>query len=235
MRPWLRQVLLAARPLRRAGHANPAAGEGTVIFHAVTGRAIRLLKLMSVAGSAVACTATGAALAAQSLGTLGDDDLSVASLAAASSVSVASTLAITRMFGPFVTRITLLPPGSGAAVRASKSGLPRFDAMLAAPKAGPVRAARPLLSGQVTNDSVLVLESPGFLGYTTRVSRVAVSDLVPAAQRYRTWNLSPASLADRKARGIPTPLTTFTVMWKSSPATPARRMMEEVNSLVGPL
>ncbi|KAJ2796790.1 hypothetical protein H4R21_004575, partial [Coemansia helicoidea] len=180
---------LRARVCARSAHSTAASGGERVVFEAVSGRAVRMLKFMSLTGSAIACTATAGALVAQMRGALEDGDLAPASLVAASAVSVASTVILTRMFGPFVTRITLVPPKRGAGVALDSHGLPKFDSMLAAaarPRASAAAAMKPLLSGQVTHDTTLVLESPGLLGYTTRRSRVRVSELVPSAARFRT-------------------------------------------------
>ncbi|KAJ2713056.1 hypothetical protein H4R19_002439 [Coemansia spiralis] len=232
-----RQTTAALRLSARAAHSEAAAGGERVVFEAVSGRAVRMLKFMSLTGSAVACTATAAALVAQMQGVLGDGDLAPASLVVASTVSVASTVALGRMFGPFVTRITLVPPARRAGMSLDSHGLPRFDSMLAAaqPRTGAAAAMKPMLSGQVTNDTTLVLETPGLFGYNSRQSRVLVSELVPAATRFRTWKLSHAAREARKLAGTRTPLEKFTVLWKSGGSVADMQAMDDIRSMIGPL
>ncbi|KAJ1807254.1 hypothetical protein LPJ75_004850, partial [Coemansia sp. RSA 2598] len=196
------------------------------IFKALPGRAIRMLKFMSLAGSTAACAATAAAGISQTQGSLNDADLNVVSLALASIVSVASTVAVTKLFGPFVTRITLLPTASKRAVQADRRALPRFDSLLAQ---SPSKNGVARLSG----DSEIVLHSPGILGLNTVDTRVRIGDLVPSSRKFRTWDIKPSAIEARKKQGLRTPVTTFTIMWKSAQSTPTKSIMEEINTLVG--
>ncbi|KAJ2228274.1 hypothetical protein H4R99_007048 [Coemansia sp. RSA 1722] len=199
------------------------------IFNALPGRAVRMLKFMSLTGSTAACTATVAAGVSQSQGNLTETDLNVVSLAFASIVSIASTIAVTRLFGPFVTRITLLPPTASkqpVVQMDHKHGLPKFDSLLAKSK-GKKGMFR------LTQDSEIVLHSPGVLGLNTVDTRVRIGDLVPSPRKFRTWDIRPSVVETRKTQGIKTPVTTFTIMWKSVQNSPTKGIMQEINTLVG--
>ncbi|KAJ1719823.1 hypothetical protein LPJ53_005476 [Coemansia erecta] len=203
--------------------ASGATGPQTV-FEALPSNAIRMLKFMSLTGSTLACTATAAAAISQSQGLLGDADLGIVSLALASAVSMASTVAVTRMFGPFVTRITLLPTVSKRGMVIDRHGLPKFDSIIASSPKG---------AGRIAADTEVVLHSPGLLGFTTNSTRVRVGDLIPSSRRFRTWELKPEAIAMRKEQGVRTPVTVFTILWKSTRSSPTKRVMEEINSIVG--
>ncbi|KAJ2822229.1 hypothetical protein IWW50_004301 [Coemansia erecta] len=188
---------------------------------------------MSVTGAAIACTATVAVGAAQTSGALEDADMSMISMLAASLVSVASTLVVNKTFGPFVTRITLLPatkPAVGAKLDAH--GLPKFDTILTQARGSSTRG---LLASRVTNDTELLIESPGVLGINSRTTRVRIKDLVPSARNFRTWELTRASIAERREKKQPTPLTNFTVLWKTLKSSPNKDIMQEINSMIGPV
>ncbi|KAJ2616465.1 hypothetical protein H4S08_000773 [Coemansia sp. RSA 1365] len=212
--------------------AGDVAG-GAVIFEALSGNPIRMLKFMSLTGTVIACTATTATLVLQSQGLLEDDDLSLISLLVASAVSATSTLIINKAFGPFVTKITLLPTSISRGIKLDKHGLPSFDSMLSSAGSGsPGKATRPLLSGTITNNTELLMESPGIAGFNTRRSQVRVKDLVHTTRRFRTWDLAPAVIKTRKDQGIRTPVTTFTILWRSLENSPRRKIMEEINNMV---
>ncbi|KAJ1891265.1 hypothetical protein LPJ66_007022 [Kickxella alabastrina] len=198
-----------------------ASGNEQVIFTALPGNAVRLLKFMSVTGSALACTATAMSAVTQSQGKLSDNDLGVFSLGLASTISLASTLAVSKLFGPFVTRITLHRAKALANVQRAKSGLPRFDSLLKNAKAG------------VTGDTEVVLQTPGLLGFNSRHTRVKVNDLVASSLRFRTWEMEPSAVAARRERGERTPVTTFTILWKSLHNSPNKNIMQEINVLIG--
>lgn len=192
-----------------------------VIFEAVPGNAVRLLKFMSATGSIVGCTATAAAAISHYQGTLADTDLGVLPLALASAVSLASTMAVTRMFGPFVTRITLVPPTRKAqGIQINRQGLPKFDSIFQS-------------SERITLDTRIVLRTPGLLGMTSRDTGARIGELVPAAGRFRTWRLAPSAVSQRRKQGVRVPLTTFTILWKSIRDSPNKELMREINSLVG--
>ncbi|KAJ1891882.1 hypothetical protein LPJ66_006667 [Kickxella alabastrina] len=198
-----------------------ASGNEQVIFTALPGNAVRLLKFMSVAGSTLACTATAMTAVTQSQGKLSDNDLGVFSLGLASTISLASTLAVSKLFGPFVTRITLRRAKTLANVQRAKSGLPRFDSLLKNAKAG------------VTGDTEVVLQTPGLLGFNSRHTKVKVNDLVASSLRFRTWEMEPSAVAARRERGERTPVTTFTILWKSLHNSPNKNIMQEINVLIG--
>ncbi|KAJ2750808.1 hypothetical protein GGI19_004888 [Coemansia pectinata] len=207
-----------------------------VIFEAPPGNAVRMLKFMSLAGTAIGCTATAASVVVQAQGQLGEFDLSVVSLVLASSISAVSTILVTKAFGPFITRITLLPPTAGAkGIRINKHGLPKFDSILSmAPNsAGSLPAARPMLSGMITHDTEIVLQSPGLLGFNSHFTRLKISDLEPSTRRFRTWELTEDALEQRKRLGLKTPIKTFTILWRSLRNSPNKKLMEEIDSLVG--
>ncbi|KAI8326246.1 hypothetical protein GQ54DRAFT_322839 [Martensiomyces pterosporus] len=205
-----------------------------VIFEALPGNAVRMLKFMSLSGSVAACTATAATALSQSSGQLGEGDLGLLSLVLASSISVASTVAVTKMFGPFVTRIKLLPTARTRGVQIDKHGLPKFDSILSSASSASGKAqGRPMLSGSITGDTEIVLESPGLLGFNTRSTQLKIGDLEPAARRFRTWNLTDVAVKQRRQQGVSTPLKTFTIMWKSIRNSPGKKLMQEIDSLVG--
>ncbi|KAJ2641197.1 hypothetical protein IW137_003172 [Coemansia sp. RSA 1287] len=204
---------------------------GTLIFEAQSGPAIRMLKFMSLTGATIACTATVGVTIAQSAGKLSDDELGVVSLLVASVVSVASTLAVNRMFGPFVTRVTLLP-ARPVTMRADSHGLPKFDSILSRAQTS---SAQGLLKGRVSSSTELLLESPGVLGINSRTTRVQISDLMPSARGFRTWELTRAAQAARAKANVPTPLTSFTVLWKTLKSSPNRDIMQEISTMIGPV
>ncbi|KAJ2846646.1 hypothetical protein J3B02_004360, partial [Coemansia erecta] len=184
-----------------------------------------MLKFMSLTGSTVACTATVAAGISQYQEKLGDSDLNVVSLALASLVSVASTVAVSKLFGPFVTRITLLPTTvSKQAVQIDKRALPRFDSLMAQ-SSSKSRVVR------LTEGSEIILHSPGLLGLNTVDTRVRIGDLMPSSRKFRTWDIRPSVLETRKRQGLGTPVTSFTIMWKSVQGSPTKKIMEEINTL----
>ncbi|KAJ2325813.1 hypothetical protein GGH92_010371, partial [Coemansia sp. RSA 2673] len=199
----------------RAKHAAPTHSnicaqtkESEVIFEALPGKAVRMLKFMSLAGTAMACTATAVAALTQAQGQLGESDLGAVSLALASSVSIASTVAVTKMFGPFVTRVTLIPrTASTKGIRLDRHGLPKFDSILSSAataglSSGPGSAAvRPMLSGRIAHDTEIVLQSPGLLGFNSHYTRVMIGDLESSSRRFRTWELTADALDQRKRQG----------------------------------
>ncbi|KAJ2784817.1 hypothetical protein GGI15_002144 [Coemansia interrupta] len=195
-----------------------------IVFEALPSNAVRMLKFMSLTGSALACTSTAAAAISQYQGQLSDTDLGIVSLALASAVSMASTVAVTKLFGPFVTRITLLPTISKRGMVIDRHGLPKFDSIIANSAKG---------AGRITADTEVVLHSPGLLGFTTNSTRVRVGDLAPSSRRFRTWELKSEAVAMRKEQGVRTPVTIFTILWKSTRNSPTKRIMEEINSIVG--
>ncbi|KAJ1849539.1 hypothetical protein LPJ73_003709 [Coemansia sp. RSA 2703] len=233
-------VLLSRRPLALTSSAlkrcmrykqtltDKATASGAtdpqIVFEALPSNAVRMLKFMSLTGSTLACTATAAAAISQSQGQLSDTDLGIVSLALASAVSMASTVAVTRLFGPFVTRITLLPTVSKRGMVIDRHGLPKFDSII---------SNSPRRAGRITSDTEVVLHSPGLLGFTTNSTRVKVSDLVPSSRRFRTWELKPEAVAMRKEQGVRTPVTIFTILWKSTRNSQTKKIMEEINSIVG--
>ncbi|KAJ2744448.1 hypothetical protein GGI20_002956 [Coemansia sp. BCRC 34301] len=239
-----RCALAAGRLTRRRQHteATPRSKNNSqqpeksqVIFEAPPGNAVRMLKLMSLAGTAVACTATVASVVVQAQGQLGEFDLSVVSLVLASSISAVSTVLVTKAFGPFVTRVMLVPPTAGPkSIKINKRGLPKFDSMLTM-SAGSVNssAVRPMLSGMITHDTEVVIQTPGLLGLNSRFTRLKISDLEPSTRRFRTWELTEEALEQRARQGIKTPLTTFTILWRSLRSSPSKKLMEEIDSLVG--
>ncbi|KAJ2657046.1 hypothetical protein IW148_005362 [Coemansia sp. RSA 1199] len=214
---------------QRAQH-NSAQTTGTLIFEAQSGPAIRMLKFMSLTGATIACTATAAVTIAQSAGKLSDDELGIVGLLVASVVSVASTLAVNRMFGPFVTRVTLLP-ARPVTIRADSHGLPKFDTILSRAQASSAQG----LKGRVSSSTELLLESPGVLGINSRTTRVQISDLTPSARGFRTWELTRAAQAARAKANVPTPLTSFTVLWKTLKSSPNRDIMQEISTMIGPV
>ncbi|KAJ1847661.1 hypothetical protein LPJ70_001421 [Coemansia sp. RSA 2708] len=213
--------------------AHGGAAGGTVVFEAQSGKAIRMLKFMSLTGATIACTATAAVAATQASGSLDDADLSMISMLAASLVSVTSTLIINKAFGSFVTRIVLLPTTHARGVKLDARGLPKFDSILSTSR--PNSSAQGMLSGRIFNDTEMLMESPGVLGLNSRTIQVRIQDLVPSAKSFRTWELTPALLAARSAQKQPTPLTSFTVLWKTLKPSPRRKIMEEISSMIGPV
>ncbi|KAJ2727163.1 hypothetical protein GGI07_000047 [Coemansia sp. Benny D115] len=130
------------------------------------------------------------------------------------------------MFGPFVTRIIMLPQKQQAirkGVQLDKHGLPKFDSILRST----------MKDGSVGRDTELVIESPGLLGIDTRRTRVCVGDLMGSGRRYRTWDLKPSVVEERRGRGEKVPLETFTILWKSLADSPTKNTMREINNLVG--
>ncbi|KAJ2827779.1 hypothetical protein FBU31_003084 [Coemansia sp. 'formosensis'] len=206
-----------------------------VIFEAPPGNAVRMLKFMSLAGTAIGCTATAASVVIQAQGQLGEFDLGVVSLVLASSISAISTVLVTKAFGPFITRITLMPPAAGVkGIKINKRGLPKFDSILSmAPTSSGMPAVRPMLSGMITHDTEIVLQSPGLLGFNSHFTRLKISDLEPSTRRFRTWELTEDAIEQRKRLGLKTPIKTFTILWRSLRNSPTKRLMEEIDSLVG--
>ncbi|KAJ2025194.1 hypothetical protein IWW57_003465 [Coemansia sp. S610] len=190
---------------------------------------------MSLAGTTVGLTATAASVAIQAQGQLGEFDLGVFSLVLASSMSAVSTLLLTKAFGPFVTRITLLPPTAGVkGIKLNKHGLPKFDSILSmAPTNADIPAVRPMLSGMITHDTEIVLQSPGLLGFNSHYTQLKIRDLEPSTRRFRTWELTEEALEQRKHQGLKTPITTFTILWRSMRNSSTKRLVEEIDSLVG--
>ncbi|KAJ1665336.1 hypothetical protein IW140_001495 [Coemansia sp. RSA 1813] len=217
--------------------SDAAADKGRVIFEAIPGKAVRMLKFMSLTGSIAGCTATGGTWAQYAMSKLDETDLTPHSLMLASVVSVLSTVLVTKMFGPFVTRVTMLPPKPAKTVQINKHGLPTFDSILstASKKAASTQQQhRHLsLSGRVTSETELVIETPGLLGFTTRHTRLSVRDLQPSGRRSRTWDMAAEAMQRLNEKGIKTPVTTFTILWKSAKDSPDRQLMEEINSIVG--
>ncbi|KAJ2892998.1 hypothetical protein IWW38_003012, partial [Coemansia aciculifera] len=213
MRLLLRFAQSARRQYSNAVPSSAANGaQKQVIFEAPPGNAVRMLKFMSLTGTAVACTATAATVTIQAQGQLGEFDLGVVSLVLASSISAVSTFLVTKAFGPFVTRVTLLPPTAGLkGIKLNKHGLPKFDSILtmsgnSSPGGG--SAVRPMLSGMITHDTEIVIQSPGLLGFNSRFTRLKISDLEPSTRRFRTWELTEEALQQRKLQGVKTPIQT---------------------------
>ncbi|KAJ2083222.1 hypothetical protein H4R24_000959 [Coemansia sp. RSA 988] len=228
-----RMQLVRSRSRLSSTNMTGVATGGTVIFEALSGKPIRMLKFMSLTGTIIACTATTATLALQLQGLLEDEDLSLIALLVASAISATSTLVINKAFGPFVTKITLLPASISRGIKLDKHGLPSFDSMLSSAGSGPAgKATRPLLSGAITSNTELLMESPGIFGFNTRQSQVRVKDLVHTTRRFRTWDLAPSAVKVRKDQGLRTPVTTFTILWRSLENSPKRRLMEEINNMV---
>ncbi|KAJ2552680.1 hypothetical protein EV175_003220 [Coemansia sp. RSA 1933] len=230
---------LAKRWTTTATDTGCAGDQGRVIFEAIPGKAVRILKFMSLSGSVAACTATGVTWVKYVLDELEETSMTPHQLVFASVISVMSTVLVTKMFGPFVTRVTMMPPKKATAVQIDKHGLPTFDSILSTvSKQG---TSAPLqkqhrhhsLSGRVTSETELVFETPGLLGFTTRCIRLSVRDLEPSVKRSRTWDMSTESIHRRKEQGAKTPVTTFTILWKSAMDSPGRQLMEEINSVVG--
>ncbi|KAJ1672119.1 hypothetical protein IWW47_001069 [Coemansia sp. RSA 2052] len=190
---------------------------------------------MSLTGTAVACTATAASVVIQAQGQLGEFDLGVVSLVLASSISAVSTVLVTKAFGPFVTRITLIPPAAGLkGIKINKRGLPKFDSILSmSANSSGSSAARPMLSGMITHDTEVVIQSPGLLGFNSHFTRLKISDLEPSTRRFRTWELTEEALEQRQRQGIKTPIKTFTILWRSLRSSPNKKIMEEIDSLIG--
>ncbi|KAJ2388226.1 hypothetical protein GGI23_006100 [Coemansia sp. RSA 2559] len=198
-----------------------------------------MLKFMSITGSIVACTATTGTWMKYMLDELEETSMTPHQLVFASIVSVLSTVLVTKMFGPFVTRVSILPPKKSTAVQINKHGLPTFDSILSTtskPNASAQlqKQQRHLsLSGRVTSETELVFETPGLFGFTTQYTRLSVRDLEPSGKRSRTWNMAAESIQRFNEKGIKTPVTTFTILWKSAQDSPDRQLMEEINSMVG--
>ncbi|KAJ2624040.1 hypothetical protein GGI26_001833 [Coemansia sp. RSA 1358] len=196
-----------------------------------------MLKFMSLTGSIAACTATVSTGIAQLQDALGENDLGVHSLALASFVSIMSTVVITKMFSPFVTKVIMLPTASTKSIKIDKHGLPTFESILSASRtkdaAGPKLNRHFSLSGSATKDTVLVLETPGLFGFNSRHTKVGINDLAPSPKRMRTWDMTATKIRLLREKGIKPPVTTFTIMWRSLKDSPNRRLLEEINSLVG--
>ncbi|KAJ2663709.1 hypothetical protein IWW48_001190 [Coemansia sp. RSA 1200] len=220
-----------------AAAADSGGEQKIVIFDAISGRAVRMLKFMSLTGSVAACTATGVTWVQHLQDKVEETDMGPHSLILASVVSLVSTVCVTKMFGPFVTRVTMLPAAKPGAVHIDKHGLPTFDSILstASRQRTPVQQQhRHLsLSGRVTSDTELVFETPGLLGFTTRHTRLRVRDLEPSGKRSRTWNIAAAARQRLKENGIKPPINTFTILWKSAKDSQNKQLMEEINTIVG--
>ncbi|KAJ1962837.1 hypothetical protein GGI12_002408 [Dipsacomyces acuminosporus] len=140
------------------------------------------------------------------------------------------------MFGPFVTRIKLLPAAKSVGIQIDKHGLPKFDSILSsANRTGAVEggSVQKRHSGPITGDAEIVLESPGLLGFNTRTTQLKIKELAPAAKRFRTWEVTSTAIRQRREQGISTPLSTFTIMWKSIRNSPNKKLMQEIDSLIG--
>ncbi|KAJ2451195.1 hypothetical protein EV183_003779 [Coemansia sp. RSA 2336] len=222
----------AWRSTRSAYSTSQLAEGSTVVFEAQSGKAIRMLKFMSLAGTGIACTATVAVAAAQLSGALEDTDMNTASMVLASLISISSTLVVTKTFGPVVTRITLIPSAQIKSCRADARGLPKFDSILSSAHAS--KTAQGLLSGRINNNTELLMETPGLLGFNSQTTRVRITEMVPSIKRFRTWELTSAAVAARKRQGIETPQRVFTVFWKELKDSPSRKILEEINAMIGP-
>ncbi|KAJ1956399.1 hypothetical protein EC988_001367 [Linderina pennispora] len=198
-----------------------------------------MLKAMSLGGSLLACSVTGGVMYAQSQGQLQDDDLSTSTLVMATSVSLLSTFAVSRLFSPFVIRVTLLPARRVQGIQLDKHGLPKFDSIIStgqkhAAKAGSDSKVQALLARGVTSDSELVFETPGFFGLNTKTTRLRIRDLKPSSTKIRTWDVKESAWERMKQeKAAPMPLKKYTIMWKSSKNTPNRRIMQDIDSLIG--
>ncbi|KAJ2850383.1 hypothetical protein IWW36_001935 [Coemansia brasiliensis] len=218
----------------RSVHSRSRLPEGsTVIYEAQSGKAIRMLKFMSLTGTAIACTSTVAVAAAQSSGNLEDTDLNTVSMVLASLISISSTLIITKMFGPFVTRITLIPSAQIKSSKVDARGLPKFDSILSSAHASK-KSAQGLLSGRINNNTELLMETPGLLGLNSQTTRVRITELIPSIKRFRTWELTSVAVAARKKQDIETPQRVFTVFWRQLKDSPNRKILEEINAMIGP-
>ncbi|KAJ1867302.1 hypothetical protein LPJ78_001107 [Coemansia sp. RSA 989] len=220
------------RSARSAHSTSQLPESSTVVFEAQSGKAIRMLKFMSLAGTGIACTSTVAVAAAQSSESLEDTDLNTASMVLASLISISSTLIVTKMFGPFVTRITLIPSAQIKSSKINAGGLPKFDSILSSAHAS--KSAQGLLSGRINNNTELLMETPGLLGFSSQTTRVRITEMVPSIKRFRTWELTSAAVAARKKQGVKTPQRVFTVFWRQLKDSPNRKILEEINAMIGP-